>query len=341
MLAVYGVEEAEKWDEIVRSFPDYEVFYLSGYCRAFMRENPANGEPLLLLYTNGEERAVNVVFRRDVSLDRHLEGKVPGETCFDLTTPYGYGGFRGTVFDWEKLNREYRKYCTDRHYICEFVRFGLFSDYHAHYDGTVETRTHNVVRHLLSSDELWMSFRQKVRKNVKRADKNGLQFSADRNGEFLDDFLRIYYSTMERSGADREFYFSESFFRDLNRMKDNVMYFHVVYEGKIISSELVLYGGENAYSYLGGTDRAYFDVRPNDFLKYEIMKWCRDKGLKNFVLGGGYGADDGIFAYKKSFAPDGVVDFHIGHRIFDEERYRYLCGLRTAGDLSYFPAYRS
>ena len=119
------------------------------------------------------------------------------------------------------------------------------------------------------------------------------------------------------------------------------MYFHAVSEEKIISTELVIYGSGNAYSYLGGTDNAYFDVRPNDFLKYEIIKWCRNKGLRNFVLGGGYGTDDGIFEYKKCFAPEGVVDFYIGHRIFDEEKYQYLCDVRKVGDTQYFPAYRS
>ena len=87
---------------------------------------------------------------------------------------------------------------------------------------------------------------------------------------------------------------------------------YVVHEGKIISTELVIYGTENAYSYLGGTDRDYFDVRPNDYLKYEIIKWAKAKGLKNFVLGGGYGADDGIFQYKLCLAPHGEYDFYIG-----------------------------
>ena len=32
------------------------------------------------------------------------------------------------------------------------------------------------------------------------------------------------------------------------------------------------------------------------------------------VLGGGYGADDGIFRYKRSFAPHGLVPFFVGRR---------------------------
>lgn len=129
-------------------------------------------------------------------------------------------------------------------------------------------------------------------------------------------------------------------------MRENIMYFHVLYENKIISTELVIYGAENAYSYLGGTNRDYFDLRPNDFLKYEIIKWAKEKGLKNFVLGGGYGADDGIFQYKTCLAPNGIVDFYIGRKVFDKSGYDKLTELRAKDNpdclsSGYFPKYRA
>ena len=339
-----SINEQDKWDEIVRSFQDYDIFYLSGYSKAFMKEAPRNGTPILLLYEDGEDRAINVVLRRDIARDDKLAGKIEEGQYFDLITPYGYGGFWGTITDWEELDRTYTQYCIDNHYVCEFVRFELFSNYHEHYSGEVETRTHNVVRSLeMPVDEIWMDFKQKVRKNVKRANKNNLGIIIESTGEHLEDFLRIYYSTMDRSDAEDEYYFSRQFYEDLNEMKDNVMYFHVVSEGRIISTELVIYGAENCYSYLGGTDRDYFDLRPNEFLKFEVIKWAKEKGLKNFVLGGGYGADDGIFQYKLCLAPHGVYDFYIGRKIFDRDAYDELVGLR-AGDVlneRYFPLYRS
>lgn len=344
MIEEYSIENQLKWDSIVRSFPDYDIFYLSGYSKAFMKETPKNGTPILLLYEDGEDRAMNVMLRRDVALDGNLSGKVEEGHYYDLITPYGYGGFWGTISDWDKLNQTYTQYCMENHYVCEFIRFELFTDYHEHYDGEVETRTHNVVRSLERPlDELWMDFKQKVRKNVKKANTYNLSCLVENTDAHLEDFLRIYYSTMDRTDAENEYYFSKQFYEDLNEMKDNVMYFHVVYEGKIVSTELVIYGAENCYSYLGGTDREYFDVRPNDYLKYEIIKWAKEKGLKNFVLGGGCGADDGIFQYKLCLAPHGLYDFYIGRKIFDRESYDKLVSLRKGQAISekYFPLYRS
>ncbi|KAI4443527.1 GNAT family N-acetyltransferase [Schaedlerella arabinosiphila] len=344
MIKEIVIENHKEWDSIVHSFEDYEVFYLSGYSEAFMKKSPKNGTPVLLLYEEGEERAINVVFKRDVAFDEKISEAVEKNRYFDLITPYGYGGFWGCISDWNMLNQEYTKYCVDNHYVCEFVRFELFTDYYKHYDGEVETRTHNVVRSLeIPLDEMWMDFKQKVRKNVKKANNYNLNCIIENTDEHLEDFLRIYYGTMDRTNAEDEYYFSRSFFEDLNGMKENIAYFHVVYEGKIISSELVIYGGENAYSYLGGTDKDYFDVRPNDFLKYEIIKWAKDKGLRNFVLGGGYGADDGIYQYKLCLAPHGEKNFYIGRKIFDRKTYDKLVSFRSRETLNqkYFPLYRS
>lgn len=242
------------------------------------------------------------------------------------------------------MNQTYTEYCVENHYVCEFVRFDLFTDYHEYYDGKVETRTHNVVRSLeIPLDKMWKEFKPKVRKNVKRANKYNLEIIIEATDEHIKDFLHIYYSTMDRTDAEGEYYFSKQFYEYLNEMKDNVMYFYVVYEGKIISTELVIYGTENCYSYLGGTDREYFDVRPNDYLKYKIIEWAKMKGLKNYVLGGGYGADDGIFQYKRCLAPHGIVDYYVGRKIFNRRSYDSLVALRSGEELNekYFPLYRS
>lgn len=337
----------EKWNDYVKKVPNYDVFYLKEYVFSFMKENRENGEPLLIIYENGEDYAINVVFRRDISETEYFNGKLEKGKYFDLISPYGYGGFLGNVSDYKKVDLEYDEYCRQSGYICEFVRFELFSDYYRFFAGEVETRTHNVIRDLdMELDDIWMDFKQKVRKNVKRATKSGLEIVVDESGKYLDEFLNIYYGTMERTKAESQFFFSRAFFECLNQMHGNYVYFHVKYKEKIISTELVIYGVDTCYSYLGGTNKEFFDLRPNDFLKYEIIKWAKKKGMKRFVLGGGYGQDDGIYQYKVCLAPKGIVDFYIGRRIFDEQNYNLLISIRKEisnklVNEKFFPIYRS
>lgn len=343
----YSVDEVNAWNRAVRKLETYDVFYLNEYARAFMQENEENGEPVLIVYNNDKDYAINVVFRRDIGKDEMFKGHIEEGKYFDLISPYGYGGFVGHISNYEMLNQSYQEYCEQRGYISEFVRFELFGDYYKYFPGEVEVRTHNVVRTLtMPMDSIWMDFRQKVRKNVKRALSNNLEIIIDEQGEYLDDFLKVYYGTMKRTHAESAFFFSKSFFETINEMQGNYVYFHVSDGEKVISTELVLCGAETCYSYLGGTDSDYFELRPNDLLKYEIIKWAKNKGFKHFVLGGGYGSDDGIFQYKTFLAPNGIVDFHIGRRILDANVYQELVALRTSLSQrplndKFFPAYRS
>lgn len=343
-LKVIEVYQTEMWDAVVKSFSNFDVFYLNGYARTFQLNG--DGEPLLFYYDDGDTRGINVVMKRDVH-DFGMFGAALEKDCwFDLSTPYGYGGFWTEGENYDAINSAYDEYCREQGYICEFVRFHLLSSYHKHYNGICEPRTHNIVRTLdISAEEMLMDFEHKVRKNIKRARQNEIEIIIDEKCRRLEDFLGIYYRTMERREAERNYFFTRDFFETLSTMEDCCAYVYALYKGKAISAELVIFGTENCYSFMGGTDQEYFYLRPNDYLKFETMMWAREKGFKKYVLGGGYGSDDGIYNYKKSFAPNGICDFYVGKKIFDACRYEKLMNIRKSQfgrdmNTNYFPQYR-
>lgn len=333
------------WDEVVESIMGGYIYYMSRYLKAF--QDISGDTPVMFLYESKDERAINVFFKRDISRVKYFLGKIAEGEYFDLISPYGYGGYIGNFTDKRKMLFMHHEYCKNIGYVSEVVKFHPLSDCIKSYAGNVSSSFHNVVRDLESELEtLWMDFKPKVRKNVKRAQEYGLEVIKESNGKYLDDFLKIYYGTMKRNEAEKGFYFSKDFFEKITSMQNHIMYFHALYKGHIISTELVLYDGENCYSYLGGTDSDYYEMRPNDYLKYEIIKWGHEKKLKNFILGGGHGADDGIFQYKAALAPNGVCNFYVGTDIFCERKYQKLCDIRRTEDRYFYeseklcPAYR-
>ena len=341
-MTVYTIQQAEAWDALVRGFSNYDVYYLSGYVKAFRLHG--DGEPLLFYGEADGVRGINVVMKRDIAADPHFAGSLPADTYFDFATPYGYGGWllEGEG-DPAPIFETYREWCKEHGIVSEFVRFSLFSSSRERYYGEVIPRTNNVVRALdRPMDEMLMDFEHKVRKNLKKAEASGLEIRIDTVGDDLTYCLRFYLATIDRNHAENEYYFSEEFYRQINTMNGHFAYFHVLYQGMVISTELVLMGTDTMYSYLGGTDEEYFAYRPNDFLKYHIIRWGFEHGYRQFVLGGGYGADDGIFRYKKSFAPEGIVRFYTGQAVFDSTGYDALCALRTdLPNSGFFPRYRA
>jgi len=344
MIKKIALDNNHEWDKIVKSFSKYDVHYLSSYSKAFISDEGV--KPVLIYFENGLTRAINVILIRDIGLSDKFIGRLEVGEWFDISTPYGYGGFIIEGNDFQNLENEYVSFCKFNGYISEFTRFNLFSNYKDIFTGKLETNTLNVVKNLDGDFEsLIMDCEHKVRKNIKKAAKFGLKIEIDTTGERYSDFLRIYHDTMDRNNASSNFYFNKSFFEMINTMKGNFAYFYVLYEDEIISTELILVDNEKCYSFLGGTLSDYFDCRPNDFLKAEIIRWANQQEIKNFVLGGGYGENDGIFRYKKSFSPRGLYSYYIGKRIFNDEKYKFLLQFndetsREKIDNGFFPEYR-
>ncbi len=270
---------------------------------------------------------------------------------YDIASPYGYGGpevipRKGKLDSGEEeallraFYATFREYAREQGWVSEFVRFSLFSSAHQHYYGRTEHNNDNIVVDLRQSDDtLWKSFRHKVRKNVNTAVGHGLRVEEDARGDRIRDFLEIYYDTLQRRGAKSWYFLPEAFFRGLlDEMPQQCRFFHVIRDGKPVASELVLLSRETMYSFLGGTLQEFYPMRPGDLLKVRIIEWGKEKGFSRFVIGGGHGPHDGVFAFKKSFSPDGIVPFFVGKTVFDEKTYEKLAG--EAGWEGFFPAYR-
>ena len=269
----------------------------------------------------------------------------------DLTSPYGYGG----PYSWG--NREelaavfwpaFDEWARSTDVVTEFVRVAVGTSDLLAYPGDLMSRQHNVIVAIdRDANAIWARYAHKVRKNVNKARAANLRIEVDPTGKRLDAFMGIYLATMSRRAADDRYRFSpELFLRMAETLPDQIVYFHALLGEEVVSTELALVSATSIYSFLGGTDERFFDLRPNDLLKHEMIGWAAEHGKTRFVLGGGFAPDDGIFQYKKAFAPDGVVPFFTGQRVFDLASYERLTRAREAEvgaplAPSFFPQYRA
>ena len=107
--------------------------------------------------------------------------------------------------------------------------------------GDVAIDRPNVVRSLdLGPDEVWRDYEHKVRKNVKRAKQAGLRVELDPDGRRIEDFLAIYYATLDRREAEEGYYFPRAFFADIiRRLSGQFMFFHALSGEHVVATELV------------------------------------------------------------------------------------------------------
>jgi hypothetical protein len=199
----------------------------------------------------------------------------------------------------------------------------------------------------LEEEEIWrQSFRASCRKNVKRAINEGVQVRHAADDADIAEFHRIYTMTMDRVGAAQQYRFGLPYFRSVRRaMPENADVLLAVQGRRVIAALLVLHDEIDMYSYLGGADLEFGQLRPSNLLHYEAIRSGHARRKRRYVLGGGHRPDDGVFRFKADFSPLRQT-FSVVRRIHLPEAYDELCRRWTAfhgrrlPDDGYFPAYR-
>lgn len=344
MLNVYTLEQAEQWDAVVRSFPDHDTYYLSGYVKAFQIHG--DGEPLLFHYEKNGTRGINVVMKRDVSRDKHFAGALEENTWFDFATPYGYGGWCIEGTDTEALMAAYESWCRKNGIISEFVRFHpVLKNHETACSYEVIPLGEVITMDLSSGEVIWANISSKNRNMIRKAQKNGIVIYNGRYPEIFETFREIYNGTMDKDHADPYYYFAPAFYESvLKDLPQNAQVFYAVLEGKVIAASIMLACRGRMNYHLSGSLREYAHLAPTNLLLYEAALWGCANGCRTLYLGGGVGSgEDSLFKFKKAFyRGDDLLRFHIGKKIFDQSRYDELVAKREdLPESGFFPRYRA
>lgn len=342
-LQVFTVEQTEQWDSIVRTFALYDIYWLSGYVKAFKIHG--DGEPLLFYYEDKNARGINVVMKRDVSKDKHFLNKLPESKYFDFSCPYGYGGWIIEGNETTRLFEAYEKWCAKNEIISEFVRFHPVLENHVFCENNYEVigLGNTVTMDLSSPEVIWANISSKNRNVIRKAKKNGVKIYTGRYPQIFDDFREIYNGTMDKDNADEYYYFSEKFYESvLNDLPQNAQIFYAVYENKVIAASIMLAANGRMNYHLSGSVREHSSLAATNLLLYEAALWGAANGCKTLYLGGGVGSgEDSLFKFKKAFyRKDDLNRFYIGKKIFDQEKYDELVNRREPIETGYFPKYR-
>ena len=344
MLTVFTIDQAEQWDSVVRSFADFDTYWLSGYVKAFQIHG--DGEPLLIYYSDSNVRGINVVMKRDVSTDTRFAGKIPTDTFYDITTPYGYGGWIIEGIESETLFSAYDDWMKENGIISEFVRFHPMLQNQQKCDGFYETvRLGEVVHMDISNpDIIWENFTSKNRNVIRKAIKNGVKIYNGRFPKIYETFRTIYNGTMDKDNAEQYYYFGEEFYKSvLEDLSQNAQVFYAEKEGIIIAASIFLFANGRMNYHLSGSLREYSNIAPTNLLLYKAALWGQSNGYKTLYLGGGVGSgEDGLFKFKRAFYKGDLNHFYIGKKIVIPKLYDHLLAIRGEEiKSSFFPLYRA
>jgi len=358
-------DDGRLWADLVRRLPLplRDVHFLPEY--GLIYRDTYGYEPLLACVVSDENFVIQPFVKRRLNALPFLAQQNVTEPFWDIANAYGYGGplcadptaaRAEPLLEW--FEEQFCLWCRSEKIAAEFCSLHPILNNRQQLAGLagVATAPQKRVIYLdlaLPENELWRAVNRGHRSSIQRARAGGVR--VDRvaaDAANLTEFERLYAITMNRHGAADRWYFPVNYFRNCVRYlgADRVSLFFARASAAVASAYLLLHDAGIAYYHFGGSDDAYFSLRPNNLLLYETALWAKQAGYRFYHLGGGVtsGEDDNLLRFKAGFGGCAATLFTYG-RIHDSAAYGRLCELKmsheraTLGkalETEYFPLYR-
>ena len=333
---VCGENCADEWNSIVKSFANWDIYYLYEYTESMARHG--DGKQFLFYFKGDKSRMCYPVHIKDIADFPAFGTALPHGLCFDISTPYGYGGplVEGDFDEGEQevFDMPYSEFCRDHNIVTQFVRYHplLQNQYTiSHISETADIKE-TIAIDTTDKDLIFQNMDSKNRNMIRKAEKSGVEIFAD-DGEHLDDFIRIYELTMTRLEAKSYYFFERAYYEYLiSNMSQYTKFFYARLNEEIISSSIFFFNEQFMHYHLSGTVTDYRAYAPTNLLLYQAALWANERGIKQLHLGGGTGIVDSLFNFKKQFNKNGHLPFWIGRTIIDRDAYNHLLDIRKELD---------
>lgn len=166
--------------------------------------------------------------------------------------------------------------------------------------GGLATKQHKVTMILglaASDDDQWKAFDPKLRNQVRKAQKSGLEFRSGRL-ELLDDFYEVFARNMRDLGTP---VYSKQLFRHvLEIFPDTSMVAAVMHQGKIIAGGIACWFRGRIEVPWASSVKDYKAMCPNHTLYWETIRFAIARGLREFDFGRSP-PGEGTYNFKKQW----------------------------------------
>lgn len=177
-----------------------------------------------------------------------------------------------------------------------------------------------------TEQELFDSFSQTTRRNIRIALKNNCEVVKMTNLEGLEEFYKIHEVTGER---DKFIIRSKQYFEKMYEIftKEKCLEIWLVkHENDILGATITLGYGNTMWYYAGASSNVKRDLRPNHLIQWEMIKDAKQKGYDYYNFGGIYSTDpeiEPLYIFKSGFCKkDGVTEY-IGEIDYVCNRLKY------------------
>jgi sugar O-acyltransferase (sialic acid O-acetyltransferase NeuD family) len=340
------------WSAWLERLP-HDVFHTAEYHQ--LAQDSGQGEAWLAVYGTPEKFLAWPYLLKEIAGSRNSSDP----DLRDMTSVYGYSGPVASGFTppddfvrsaWAALTDLWRAQGV----VSVFTRFHpLLQTHRCLNEIGISCRGQTIAIDLLTgAEETWNRYKPKLRQSIRRCRRHGFVTTTDPDWEHLEEFIRLYYRTMQRNRAAPFYLFPGAYFRGLKKaLGSHATLMFTRHQDVIAAAALVFEYGGIVSVHLAATNEAFSQLSPCKLLLHDAQAWARERGNRLCHVGGGRGSsnEDSLFRFKAMFSPS-RFDFYTGNWVLDQERYDYLAEERRKQAVlyggrelvgGYFPEYRS
>lgn len=310
----------DRWNNYLDKFEDNQcdVYYSEEYVK---------------LYESEEGKAFCAICEEDdnILLMPFIRKEIDG--YYDFETAYGYGGPIANTTDkcWIDVSfDELKDLFLREKYVCGFIRFHPLLnnvDICKKHFPVLFDRNTVAINTAEEPESMWRKqMTSKNRNMIRKAERNGLAYSAEYDFASMDDFVKLYNATMKRLNAEKFYFFDENYYRSFReKFKGKAFLGTVRKESELICAAIFMYSTNYGHYHLEGSNHVFSNMAANNLLLWKTAEEFHKHGVEEFHLGGGYNSDpdNSLLKFKKSFS-NNMKDFYIGKWIINEEKYSEL-----------------
>jgi len=163
-------------------------------------------------------------------------------------------------------------------------------------------------------DVIFRHFRESTRRNIKKAEKEGVSTNISTSSEALEQFCRMNLLTRKKHGLPPQ---PERFFRKVQE--------HVIskglgnialasYKGCTIAGSVFFHFGNKAIFKYGAFDKTYQHLRASNLVLWEGIRWHQKNGYSNMSFGRTELQNKGLRQFKAGW---GAVERKINYYRYD------------------------
>lgn len=281
-IQLYTESKKARWDSYVQTSNKATFFHLTGWKRV-IEKTFGYRSFYLMAETQGEVRGILPLFlTRNLSFRKTL-----------ISTPHAaYGGVCAEDKDTENLLMEEAKKLAQRENV----------DY-------LELRNIEMKNPDLPAKDLYVTFQQelnpdpeknmeniyrKTRTMIRQGIKNNLKSEMGRN--YVEAFYDVFTRSYHQLGSP--VYPFRLFKNLMEEFPEECKILVVKHEGQIVSGVMTFFFKDQVLPYYGGALKEAFDLKVNNFMYWELMKYGSENGYKIFDFGRSK-KGSGSFDFKK------------------------------------------